>query len=494
MEEKMSEVAKVVGEYLKTSGRNVAYIDYSTKIQEYLSWYRGKTSWHNYNIFNGSNYIDVERMALCMAKTVCEDLASLLLNEKVKIRPEDDTSKEFVDSVLNDNNFREQANKLMELTEALGTGAFVVNIDTDTDTTGQVYLTPKIDFIQGDMIFPLKWDNGVIKECAFVRIGGTNKKTKYTVISHYWEKGKYIIETVEIDDKGSVVKPYVISKGIEVEAKENTIRIEIDTDVPLFQVFTTCIVNNYDKTNPLGMSCFGNAIDILKTLDAIYDSWYNEFFLGKKRIFVKSDLKKVIVQDGAGVQDQIDPSDVIFYQLDWTGENEDKPPIYESSMQLRSQEHIDSIDRQLCLLSRKVGLGDNFYSFNGVTVGRTATEVISANSALFRNIKKQELPLERALKGLVRAILKVGNIIGAGSFDVWQDITIDFDDSIIEDTEKKQQNAMAEYNAGLIDQIEYFVLTRNMTREQATKFVADMKATDTMKEVNSILNGLGGGF
>ena len=88
----------------------------------------------------------------------------------------------------------------------------------------------------------------------------------------------------------------------------------------------------------------------------------------------------------------------------------------------------------------------------------------------------------------------MGNIIGAGSFDVWQDITIDFDDSIIEDTEKKKQNAMAEFNAGLIDQIEYFVLTRNMTREQATKFVADMKATDTMKEVNSILNGLGGGF
>ena len=494
MEEKMSEVAKVVGKYLKTSGRNVAYIDYSTKIQEYLTWYRGKTPWHNYNIYNGATNVPVERMSLCMAKTVCEDLASLLLNEKVKIRPTDNLAKDFVNDILNENNFREQANKLMELTEALGTGAFVVNIDTDMDTDGETYYTAKIDYIHGDMIFPLKWDNGIIKECAFVRIGGTNKETKYTVISHYWENGKYIIETAEIDEKGSIVKPFIIAHGLEVEAQEETIRIEMDTQVPLFQVFTTNIVNNYDKTNPLGISCFGNAIDILKTLDAMYDSWYNEFVLGKKRIFVKSDLKKVIVKDGAGVQDQIDPSDVLFYQLDWTGENQDKPPIYESSMTLRSQEHIDSIDKQLCLLSRKVGLGDNFYSFNGVTVGRTATEVISANSALFRNIKKQELPLERALKGLIRAILQVGNIIGAGSFNVFQDITIEFDDSIIEDTAKKKQDAMAEFNAGLIDQIEYFVITRDMTREQATKFVAEMKATDTMKEVNSILNGLGGGF
>ena len=58
--------------------------------------------------------------------------------------------------------------------------------------------------------------------------------------------------------------------------------------------------------------------------------------------------------------------------------------------------------------------------------------------------------------------------------DVNQEITVDFDDSIVEDTDKEQQKAMAEYNAGLIDRVEYFVLTRNMTREQAQKLVAEM--------------------
>lgn len=478
-------VVKVIKDYLKTSARNVAYMDYSTIIQDYLSWYRGKTKWHSYNVYNGSNNIECQRVSLCMAKTVCEDMASLELNEKCSIKLEDEQAQLFVDQTLEDNNFREQGNQLMELTNALGTGAFVVGIVEDNG-----YLAPQIDFIHGDMIFPLKWDNGIVRECAFVKIGGNNKETEYTVISHIFENGQYIIKTAEIDKKGKLVRPCDICEGDFNEVGE--LIYETGSSVPLFQILRPNIVNNYDKTNPLGMSIFGNAIDILKSIDAIYDSWHNEFILGKKRIFVKSDLKKVVVNPGNGVVDQIDANDVLFYQLDWTGKDNDKPPIYETQMQIRANEHIESLDKQLNLLSRKVGLGDNFYSFNGVGVGRTATEVISTNSSLFRNLKKQELVIGRALKGLVRAILQVGNMLGIGNFDIEQDITIDFDDSIIEDTEKEKAQALTEYNAGLIDQVEYFVLTRNMTREQAIKFIAEMKATDTMKEVSSILNNFGG--
>lgn len=483
----LPEVVKVIKNYLKTSNRNVAYMDYSTLIQDYLAWYRGKTKWHTYNVFNGENSIECQRSALCMAKTVCEDLASLELNEKCKIKLADDLSQAFIDDTLSDNNFAEQGNQLVELTNALGTGAFVTGIGQEGDL-----LYPQIDYIHGDMIFPLKWDNGIITECAFVKIGGNNQETEYTVISHVFEEGRYLIKTAEIDKKGKVVKPLDLTNANINDIGE----IVYDTKSPiqLFQIIKPNIVNNYDKTNPLGMSIFGNAIDILKSIDTIYDSWNNEFVLGKKRIFVKSDLKKVVVNPGDGVQSQIDANDVLFYQLDWTGKDNDKPPIYETQMTIRANEHIESIDKQLNLLSRKVGLGDNFYAFNNGSIARTATEVISTNSSLFRNLKKHELVLERALKGLVRALLQIGNMLGVGNFDVYQEISIDFDDSIIEDTEKEKTQALTEYNAGLIDKVEYFVLTRNMTREQAIKFIAEMQATDTMKEVSSILNNFGGGF
>ena len=62
MEEiKLADINKIVStvrKYLSRSGRNVAYLDYAeTKIQEYLEWYRGSTSWHNYKVHTGRKII-----------------------------------------------------------------------------------------------------------------------------------------------------------------------------------------------------------------------------------------------------------------------------------------------------------------------------------------------------------------------------------------------------------------------------------------------------
>ena len=472
----MNNVASVMQRYLQNSGMNVSYMNYGTKIQEFLDWYRGKTKFHKYQVYNGSKTIGCERVSLCMAKTVCEDFASLLLNEKCAMKLSDEISQKYIDECTENNMFREQANKLIELTEALGTGAFVEGVDEK----GQ----PVIDYIQGDMIFPLEWDNGKITECAFVKIGGDEDNQEYTVIEHRKaEDGTYIIKTTLVDGEGEVVKPLeMVAEYGNSESDE----YRTNSKYPWFQVFTTNIVNNYDKTSPLGMSCFGNAIDILKSIDVIYDSWHNEFVLGKKRIFVKSDLKSVKIAVGDEITNQVDENDVVFYQIEWT-ENE-KPPIYESNMALRVGEHIEAMDKQLNLLSRKVGLGDNFYSFTGGSLGRTATEIISANSALFRNIKKQELPLTRALKGMVKALLFIGG------YNTEQDITIDYDDSIIEDTQKIRENAMAEFNAGLIDKIEYFAITKKMTRQQAEQYVKTMEESNTLKEYGGMIEDMGFGI
>ena len=47
------------------------------------------------------------------------------------------------------------------------------------------------------------------------------------------------------------------------------------------------IANNDDLPNPMGIPAFANAIDQLKGVDIAYDSYVNEFVLGKKRIMVK---------------------------------------------------------------------------------------------------------------------------------------------------------------------------------------------------------------
>lgn len=485
----LPEVANVVGQYLRRSNINTQYLPYFDKIQDFLRWYKGKTQWHTYYQHNGFKKVRREKMSLNFAKRVSEDFASLIMNEKLNIKCSDPLSQDLIDKVLEGNKFRVNASQLVELMFALGTGSFVAT----WDGTGVV-----IDYIHGDLIFPLNWSNGKITECAFATIGGDNKDTAYTVLSYKLnEDGTYRVEKAQVDVDGNIVRPGQLSSAL----KSDDTYIEIwDTgsrNAP-FQIIKTNIVNNFDKTSPLGMSIYGNALDLMKSLDEAFDSLYNEFALGKKRIFIKSGLRAIKFDnkedfDGSWYS-QVDVNDVAFYQIDWAGEHEDKTPIYESNMQLRMQEHEQGINMILKMLSQCCGLGDNFYEFSGTGIARTATEVVSVHSALFRNVQKQELVIADAVKGLCRTILEMYNLYTGTAFDINQEITVDFDDSIIQDSEKERQNAMNEYNAGLIDQVEYFVLTRGYTREQAIEFVNQMKMTDTLKETPEILSSIGGGI
>ena len=53
-------------------------------------------------------------------------------------------------------------------------------------------------------------------------------------------------------------------------------------------------------------------------------------------------------------------------------------------------------------------------------------------------------------------------------------ITIDFDDSIIEDTAEIKRQAITDYNVGLISKAEYFRQVYKMDDEQAENFVQKM--------------------
>lgn len=487
---KITDVASAMQKYLQKSGYNISYIPYTNVVQDCYAWYKNMTDWHRYFVRNGLQKIKCERARLGMAKMACEDWASLLMNERVKVTLQNENENVFVNEVLKNNHFTTEANKLVELMFALGTGAFVESLDN-----GIV-----IDYIHGDLIFPLKWDNGVITECAFAKIGGSLEKAQYTVILHIIEDGNYVIKTVEIDGDGGVcrpARPIQVAYGLNVveeDSKEFTSIIYTNSDVPCFQIIKPHIVNNYDKTSPFGMGVIYNSVDILKSIDMEYDSLLNEFQLGKKRIFVKNGLKSIKQVNSKdaknAIVNHIDPNDTMFYSLSAEGDD-GKLPIQVFDPTLRTAEHQIALDMQLGLFSRAVGLGDGFYKFSNGNVARTATEIVSINSALFRNLNKHELMMTEALEGMVKAILTLSNIYLGTTFNVETPVAIEYDDSIIDDSEKTEQRAMAEFNAGLIDQVEYFAMTRFAgNRKLAQEFVAEMVATDTMKQVDTMI-GMG---
>ena len=181
----------------------------------------------------------------------------------------------------------------------------------------------------------------------------------------------------------------------------------------------------------------------------LYDSYINEFILGKKRIFAAPEL---MGQDLWG-NPVFDPSDVVFYQLPEGYLKEGGKPLETVDMNLRADEHEKAINDNLNMLSMKCGFGQNHYKFENGSV-QTATQVISENSDMYRTINKHELILEPVLDELIRIIARLGQILGINT-NPDTEIVINFDDSIIEDKQAERQSDRQDVGMGVMSHAEY---------------------------------------
>ena len=84
----------------------------------------------------------------------------------------------------------------------------------------------------------------------------------------------------------------------------------------------------------------------------------------------------------------------------------------------------------------------------------TATEVSSDNSALSRNVRKNENALQGALCDVSRALMACARSMGTKLPDEG-DASVIFDDSIVQDTASENRQDMAEVTAGLMLTDEY---------------------------------------
>lgn len=438
----------VIREYLIGQGYNTVSDETYSHIDEWLEWYENDVKkFHHYIIWNGVTKTEQERYRLGMAKTICEDWANLLLNEKVTIKAGDYSKR--LEEILAWNKFRVNGNKLIELVFALGTAAFVEY----KDAAGNII----IDYIRADMIYPLSWDNGEITECAF---GSTRvidgKERIYLQIHRYGnpEEGEnptiYYLENKYLDAES----------GKEIETPETVMPIvETGSELPLFQILTPNICNNIELDSPLGVSVFANGISQLKGCDVVYDSYVNEYVMGRKRILVPISMAKIQMQKDGVADPYFEPNDTVYYMM--PGDNADNMKLTEVDMTIRANEHELGIQRCIDLLSFKCGMGTGRYRFESSGV-KTATEVISDKSDLYQNRQKHCLLVNDVIVNLVRAIsvLDKGTPVEA---------TVDFDDSIIEDGNAVIDKNIKLVTGGLRSKISAIMEINKCSEEEAKK-------------------------
>lgn len=424
--------------------------------QIWKSWYRGNVNdFHYYNLRINGKEEQCERKTMNMPKKVCEDIAKLLWTDKTRIELSNKNATKRLWEVLDskENSFTVNFPIFLEKALAIGTGVLVEYENENGKTV--------IDYLDGTVFIPYKYTNGYISGGITVSRSVEEvrkKKIYYTHLTyHEYENGTYrrynelyksSIET-ELGKEDNFTQRFPNVKELE----------EIPTSTPRFQIFKPNIANNFNTESPMGISILANSIDRFKSIDLKYDCFSDEFELGRKRILVdQSAMKGQMQVDANGNQrfvQYFDAKDKAYVAINGM----EGQPVKEIDFSLRTQEHIDAINADLDWLSSNVGLGGNFYKFDGQST-KTATEVISENSDAFRTKVHYDIITNDVIYDLVKVICEMEGI-------KTNKITIIPDDSIIEDKNTEQLRAQQEVTAGLRSKKSYLMDIKGMSEQEA---------------------------
>lgn len=444
-----------VVELLKEIGCPIADSGFYGKVNEWKSWYVGEIknfSW--YTVKTGERSTKCKRYSLGMAKKVSEDWANLLMNEKVKITLEGKKEQEFVDRILSGSFFEVKCNEMQELKSALGTVAYIPRVVGQTESGASDIV---LDYVTVEHIWPISWLNGVIQECAFDSVVNVGKDEYIYLQVHKKDaQGLYVIQNHLYRRSNEQVTEVNLA---DVQGFQNVpVEVQTKSDKRQFVIDRLNISNNFDYGLPLGVSVYANAIDQLKGVDIAFDTYVVEFVNGKRRILVTPAASTYLNGEPA-----LDPDEIIYYVLpEDTGNGNVITPI---EMDIRASELSKGMTDFLNVLSSKCGFGENHYRFDSGNVS-TATQIISENSALFRTLKKHEIILESVLVELCRIILRLGNSAMGAGLDEDVEISIDFDDSIIEDEETDFNRDSRMLQMGILNDWEFRM--KWMNEDEAT--------------------------
>lgn len=437
-------------------------------IDQWLSWYQGNVkSFHNYFIYNGNRKVKQKRFTMNMAKEISEDWSDILWSEKCEISLKNDKSQEQFNELSNNLDLYAIINQLLEKSGALGTAGAVVSVYDIIENEDGMYLDvseakTRVDLVDINWIYPLSWNNKEITECAFGSVEYRDGQ-KYIVLSVHKiaEDGNYHIYNHLFKEKNGEIT--------EIEDKKNVMSdFNTKSNIKWFSIFKPMLTNNLMENTPFGIPHYANAIDNLKAVDICFDALKNEISDGRKRIFARADMFNY---DDGQQKLVFDPNDTTIYQLP-TGATKDDL-IQSDSDTLRTGQQIETLNTNLNILGNKVGFGENHYHFDGTNLS-TATAVISSNSKLFRRKKKLEIGYESSIYDLVKAICYASSVFGTYNINS-EELTIQFDDSIIEDKEAESNRALRELSAGVLSNVEYREKIFGETREIAEQAIKEIQ-------------------
>lgn len=470
---------------------------YYGRIELWRQWWQGNVpAVHNIRITREDGEHKRKRASLRMPKRVCEDWANLLLNDKTTFQIGDAKTAAYLlgsdeqqtGGLLRQLHFWDNANKLVEKAYWSGTGAFVMSVEGVKGTVdGILHPDPAgrivLDYDPASCILPIRVERGVVQEAAFVSENLIDGKPCAYLQTHAASDSRRTIrnEWFEIGEEQGGVPRFTPRKAPDGMVSEMT----VDGSPPWFALFSPAALKNIDLGPGLGMSVFSEALDSAQGVDLAFDNYRQDIYLGGKKIFYDRSLCKMIM--GADGKPQYIPPDDMsaqqFFSLPGReGSLDEQPEWHEYNPDLRTEDNHRAVQDMLNLFSFKCGLGCHRYNFEMGKV-TTATEYTGSRQDLVQSANKNQIPIETALIGILRAMLWAAkNLLGA-DVDPNTSISVNWDDSYITDAETQVNQLREDALAGLVPRCRYLSARYGLSEAEAHAWANEAKAEAQSEDV-----------
>lgn len=456
-------IPKAVGEKLKELGYETAN-PMASHIAQWYSWYTNDNDFYKVKyISTARKRKERRRYSLRPARKVCKEWASLILNEETKISVNNASANAWLTDYLDRTGFWFTGQMSIERSFAMGTGALVLWFEVDDDEVTKI----KIRRYDARMIVPLTWDDDGVTECAFV--------TRVTVRGKRYDQVQ--LHVLDADTDTYHIRTFVFRDDKEVDAEELGFLSDFDTRQPnkTFGIVKPGLDNVIADNSPFGISVFHDAIDAIKATDLAWDSIFQEVDLTRVRVFVSDSMIDLEDENGrkipiADLEDQV-------YRMVYS---EDGKLIDVFSPDIRIGPLKESLNIALAELGDNAGFGEQYFQIGKTGGLKTATEVVSDNSTLMRNVRKHENSVGNAIKDVITGLLSSASALDyADIAEAVGPVAIEFDDSVITDTQTEKQLMLNEISAGVVPAWKYMATFYGMSDEEAKEAVSEGEVIDT---------------
>ncbi len=428
---------------------------------------------------------------------VCKEFSSYFFNEKVDFKladAENDKKAELETAYLkkhyNDKDLWKRLEN--EMVDVFGVGA--VGIVSSYDEVWGI----QNNFYDAYCILPLTIIDNQIKEVAFI---GTdvidNQKTRISLHRINWttdtfltdepipqiltnkKENGYIIDTITLDQNGNM---------IEAESLLNRI-----SPVRLFVIFKPFNRKSYDYANCFGVPIYEDSKDICKGIDNIYNAMARDLDISENMLLVSKILFTNPINNKLEIPERFANGNTILLGEENANSTDNKAIVSLENLQTKINEYSQNLTEAYKMLSLSVGLGAETLSLNKVSTP-TATQVISDNGQKFNTLKKHFGQMRDEICKLNSAILFLAyENTNNKSLDYNIRITFNTSDNILVDDETLKEQALSQFQAGLMSTYRFLTEYENLTGKDLIDELARLGYDENGKKVgNSDFNNLFG--